>query len=149
MSTLELAELLPQLGELTPGVAGRWIAAALAQAAALHEHDAWLYPIDSARQSGAEHLHDAWRDWSHGAESLARQAESLKSVGQEIPGLDLLRDAVGWAQAMTALPPAKIAERRRQAQEGKVYPIEEVRRELRAGSVSRLSADRLHKSGRI
>ncbi|HZL35625.1 MAG TPA: hypothetical protein VFC78_09975 [Tepidisphaeraceae bacterium] len=133
MSTLELAELLPQLGELTPGVAGRWIAAALAQAAALHEHDGWLYPIDPARQPGAERLHDAWREWAHGAEALVRQAESLQYVGQEIPGLDQLRDSVGWAQAMTAMPPALIAQRRRQAHEGDVYSVEEVRRELRAG----------------
>jgi hypothetical protein len=94
MSTLELSELLPQLGELAPAVAERWIAASLAQAAALHEHDGWLYPIDPARQEAAERLHDAWRHWADGAEAL-------------------------------------------------------VRRELRAGSVPRLSADRLHNSARV
>lgn len=133
MSALELAELLPQLGELTPAVAARWIVAALAQAAALHEHDEWLYPIDPARQPGAERLHGAWRQWAEDAEVLVRQAESLQSTRQEIAGLDQLRDAVGCAQAVIAMPPAMIARRRQQAQNGEVYSIEEVRRELRAG----------------
>jgi hypothetical protein len=131
MSTL--AGLLPQLGKLTPSVAERWIVAALAQAAALHEHDAWLYPIDPSRQAAAEQLHDAWRDWAEGAEALLHQVESLQSSGQKIASLDQLRDAVGHTQAMLGMPPGIIAQRRARAQAGDVVSLEEVRRELRAG----------------
>ena len=133
MSVLEVAGLLPQLGDLTPHAAERWIAAALAQSVALHEHDAWLYPTDPGRQSGAERLHDAWRHWADDAEALVRQAEVLQSPSQEIVGLDQLRDAVGRIQAVIKMSPATIARRRQQAQNGEVYPVEEVRRELRAG----------------
>lgn len=125
MSALQLADFLPQLGELTPAAAERWIAAALAEAAALHEHDAWLYPIDPARLSGAERLHDVWRHWADNSEALVRQANSLHSGEREIAGLDQLRDAVGCAQAMLKMPPAMIARRRQRAQEGDVRSIEE------------------------
>ena len=67
MSTLELAELLPQLGELTPGVAERWIAAAMAHAAALHEHGAKSDLIES-RAAFAEKRKPNFKGWDNPAD---------------------------------------------------------------------------------
>lgn len=129
MSALELAGLLPQLGELTPRGAGRWVAASLAQAAALREHDGSLYPTDPARLPRAERLHAAWRQWADDAEALLRRVEAMHATAA-VAGLDDLRDAVGRAQAMLQLTPAAAAERRARAAGGDVFPPAEVRREL-------------------
>lgn len=131
MSALEVAGLLPHLGELTPAIAERWVAAALAQAAALHEHDSWLYPKDPTRQTAAGRLHEAWRRWANDAEALLLCAERL-STGK-VAAVDELRDAVGRTQAMLQLSPETIARRREQARQGDVFSIDEVRRELRSG----------------
>ncbi len=134
MSALGLNTLLPHLGEISPAVAARWIAASLAQAAALHEHDGWLYPVDPARRVTSERLHAAWLQWADDADALLRRAESLVSAGHALDRTGELRDAVGSIQAMLQLAPDKIEQRRLQAQRGEVYSIEEVRRELRVGN---------------
>ncbi len=126
MSALELVDLLPQLGDLTVAAAERWVAAALAQATALREHDPWLYPIEPERQQAAERLHAAWKHWADDVEALVRRAEPL----QPVRGLEDLRQALGRVQALFKLTPAMIAQRRQQAAPGKVYSVEEARREL-------------------
>lgn len=131
MSALQIENLLPYFGDLNPRVVQRWVAAALAQAAALREHDGWLYPTDPSKQATAERLHGAWCLWADDAEALLYRAQSVSSGGQAVAGLDELRDAVGRARAILGLPPALIARRREQAMRGEVHPIEEVRRELR------------------
>jgi hypothetical protein len=133
MSALELAGLLPHLGDLTPGAAERWITASLAQATALHEHDGWLYPTDPQRQVASERLHEAWRSWADDAEALLHRAEAVRAAGHPVARLDDLRDEVGRARAMLQLTPSMIAQRREQVRRGEAYPVEEVRRELRAG----------------
>src|SRR5215213_7215567 len=120
MSTIELAGLLPQLGSLTPAAAERWVTASLAQAAALHEHDGWLYPTDPQRQAASERLHEAWRRWADGAEALLRLAEALRAAGHPVALLDDLRDEVGHVSAMLQLTPETIAHRREQVRRGDV-----------------------------
>ena len=134
MSIVSLTGLLPEFGKLTPPVAGRWVEAALAHAAALREYDGWLYPTDPARQPAAERLHEAWRSWVDDAQAVLREAEPLLAAGNEIPDLDTLRDQVGRTRAMLRMTPALISHRQQQVQRGEVHPIEEVRRELRTGS---------------
>ena len=133
MSTMELASLLPHLGNFTPAAAERWVAASLAQASALHAHDALLYPRDPQRQTDSERLHEAWRSWADGAEALLRHAEAVRAGGQTVARVDELRDEVGHVIAMLQLTPAVIAQRREQVRRGEVYSVQEVRRELRAG----------------
>ena len=130
MSAIALESLLPQFGGLTPIMAERWVAAALAVARALHEHDAWLYPVDPARLPAAEQLHDTWRRWTEDADALLHQIEALTPL--QIPDVGLLRDEVGRMECMLGLPPRLIAQRYEQAMRGEVRPFEEVRRELRA-----------------
>src|SRR4051812_21037477 len=94
MSALETASLLPHFGELTAASLGRWVAASLAQAAALREHDSWLYPSDPDRLESANRLHEAWRRWLEDAEGLLHIIESMAGSGAGIVGHDELRDAV-------------------------------------------------------
>ena len=133
MSSLASTSLLPQFGPLSHTAAERWIGAALAQAAALHEHDAWLYPHEPARLPTAEKLHDAWREWVELAESVLRAVKLMCVDEKELGGVDALDDEVGYAQAMLKLPPAEANRRRTRAFNGDVHTIEEVRRELRLG----------------
>ncbi len=134
MSGVPLTTLLPEFGSATHDAAQRWVAAALAHATALAAYDSWLYPREPAQQAAALHLHDAWRGWVEDAETVLRQAEALTTTDDEMPGLDVLQDEVGFRQAMLDMPPALIARRREQVERGEVYSVEEVRRELRAGS---------------
>jgi hypothetical protein len=130
MSTLELATLLPPMGELTASMAERWIAAALAQAAALRQYDRWLYPHDPALLPTAERLHEAWRKWADDAESLLKRVHDLTADGKKLQGLDAFHDALGFALTMLQMTPAEANRRREGALHGKTYTIEEVRREL-------------------
>ena len=134
MSTLLLNGLPPEFGKLTPVVAERWVAAALAYAAALRAYDGWLFPTEPAYQAAAERLHDAWRCWADDAQSILREAEPLTADGNEIPGLDELRKVARRTRATLRMTPALTIHRYQQVQRGEVYPIEEVRRELRTGS---------------
>jgi len=131
MSAIPFEALLPQSGQLTSAMAQRWIIAALAVARALHEHDAGLYPADPICLPAARELYDAWRRWSEGADALLHRARLLSDA--EIPEMNLLRDEIGRIQSMLGMPPDLIAKRREQALRGDVRPLEEVRRELRAG----------------
>ena len=133
MSILQSSGLLEHLEEFTPQAIERWLGAALAEAAALREHDDLLYPHDSERQAAAEQLHAAWRRWAEEAQRLLNRAEVASSNANKIAGMDTLRDVLGRTQAMLKLTPAMIAKRREQVLRGEVYTMEEVRRELRAG----------------
>jgi len=133
MSGVPLTTFLPEFGNPNDA-AQRWVAAALAHARALAAYDDRLYPRDPAQQISAQHLHDAWRGWVEDAETVLRQAEALTSTDDEMPGLEALQDEIGFRQAMLDMPPALIAHRREQVERGEVFSVEEVRRELRAGS---------------
>ena len=135
MSGVPLSTLLPALGSASPSVLEHWVAAALAHAAALRQYDASLYPRDPSRQASAEHLHGAWRAWVEDAEIVLRQAEALTTGDHEVPGLADLRLEIGFAHCLLKMPPALIARRREQVERGDFYPAEEVRRELRDGSL--------------
>jgi hypothetical protein len=95
-------ELLTALDDLTPTAAARWVAAALAEAAALREHDDKLYPAvaDGPGLAAAERLHAAWRQWADDAETLLRHVVPLQAGGRTIGGADDLDRAVGRARAM-------------------------------------------------
>jgi hypothetical protein len=116
MSTLLVNGLLPEFGKLTSVVAERWIAVALAHAAALRAYDGWLFPTDPAQQAGAERLHEAWRYWAEDAQSILREAEPLTANGNEIPGLDELRKVASQTRATLRMTPALIIQRYQQVQ---------------------------------
>ena len=121
---------LATLDELSPTAAERWVAAALAEEAALREHDDRLYPgaaADADAMASAHRLHAAWRRWAHDAESLL---DRLGHAGQTVARADELERAVGRVKAMLKLTPEQLNERRRQALDDRTFSGEEVRREL-------------------
>jgi hypothetical protein len=130
MSAIAFEGILPHVSELTPIMAERWVAAALATARALHEYDRWLYPVDPARLRAAEELHAAWRRWTEDAEALLQQIRTLSPA--KIPDVDLLCDEIGRMGSMLRLSPTLIAKRYEQVLRGEARSFEEVRRELRA-----------------
>lgn len=134
MSGFPLSSLLPELGELKYDAAQSWVAATLAQAAALRQHHASLYPRDAARQAAAERLHQAWYAWLDDAKVVLQRCESSGASAPDIPGVAALRDEIARAEALAQLPPSLIARRRQQVERGEVYTLDEVRRELRTGS---------------
>jgi hypothetical protein len=134
MSALELTALLPDFGSLAPSVAQRWVEAMLAQASALREHDAWLYPTDGSRLPAAEHLHAAWHQWCNDAQSLLDQIGDMGKHACAVNGIDELSDTLGRVGAFLQLTPAEAFKRRARALAGDVHSIEEVRRELQLES---------------
>ena len=123
-----MTQVLRYLDDLSPEAARRWIAAALAEAAALRAHDDDLFPKvdDPASVEKANHLHDAWRQWADDADAL------LKRTGSQ-PNADVpeLADAVGRARAMLEITPRQHLDALEQVRSGQVVSAEEVRRELR------------------
>lgn len=129
-----VVQIMPNLPELTPEQAEHWVAAALAEARALRQHEGQLFPAsdDPAALQTAERLRDAWRAWVSGAESLLARLRPLIDSKRHIPGVHDLDYAIGRANAMLSLSPEEMQRRREQVRAGRVYAIEEARRELRA-----------------
>jgi hypothetical protein len=119
--------LFSRLKELTPEAAERWVAAALAEAVALREHDDLLYPPgdDPKDLETAESFRETWRQWADDADALLARLNA-----SDIPGASDLDYAVGLARAMLKLSPQAMQRRREQVARGGVHTIEEVRREL-------------------
>ena len=127
------AATLGNLPDLTIDQAEHWIAAALAEAKALRQHDEQLYPTsnDAVAMQAAHHLHDAWRNWADGAEGLYDRLGPRLKDGRHIAGAHDLNYAIGRARAMLKLTPEMMQARREQVARGEVLNAEEVRRELR------------------
>jgi hypothetical protein len=125
-------DLLSHLGELTPAAAERWVAAALAEAAALREHDQQLYPLaeDPVAAETARRLHDAWRRWSGQVEQLLQRLAPRTGRGHHLYGLEDLRFTLGYARCLAQMPPEELVRRRHRAHDGQVLTVEEVRREF-------------------
>ncbi len=127
------AKTLPSLPELSVEQAEHWVAAALAEASALRQHDEQLYPstADAGALLTAKQLHAAWQMWADGADALVTRIRPLLASRRHVAGAIDLDHAIGRAQAMLKLPPELIVQRQAQAQRGTVLSPEEVRRELR------------------
>ena len=124
--------LLATLDDLTPRAAERWVAAALAEAAALREHDDQLFPAvdDAAAAEAGQQLRHAWQRWADDADQLLdrMRATGLSSGG--VPGAVQLDYEAGRARAMLSMDPQVIQGRRAQAGRGETLSPEDVRREL-------------------
>ena len=130
------AETLPSLPELSAEQAEHWVAAALAEASALRQHDEQLYPstADANALLTARQLHAAWRRWADAADVLVARIRPLLASRRHVAGAHDLEYAIGRVQAMLKLPPDVVLHRQAQAQRGEVLMPEEVRRELRLES---------------
>jgi hypothetical protein len=123
-------DLFNHLQPLPQEAAERWIDAALAEAAALRQHDDQLYPArnDPGGLAAANQLHKAWEQWAQNAEALLNHVDPSCAV----PGrVHELRDAIGRTLAMLKLSPELILRRQDQLDSGDEVSVEEVRRELR------------------
>jgi hypothetical protein len=126
-------DLVRRLPAFSAEDAGAWLAAAVAGARALRQHDDLLYPLgdDPAEAETARHLHAAWQRWADEAEALLAHVRSTDLTVD--PGAyEDLRFLVGYARCLTKMPPEEIARRNRAVESGeaKLYTIEEARREL-------------------
>lgn len=120
-------QLLSQLDPLGIEEAAGWIEAALAEAAALRQHDRQLDPIsdDCGVLATARSLHDAWRRWVEDAEALFKRVPS-----RGVPRRDELDHAIARARAILKLTPEMTLQRHEQIRRGEFKTLEEVRREL-------------------
>jgi hypothetical protein len=127
------AQTVLNLPDLTAEQAEHWVAAALAEARALRQHDTQLYRAthDPAAMWAAEQLHSAWRRWADEASALHARVQSLVGDGQRVAGADDLGYGIARANAMLKLSPELILNRAEQVRQGDVAMAEEVRRELR------------------
>jgi hypothetical protein len=123
---------LSVIEDLTPLAAERWVAAALAEEAALREHDDALFPVagDDAAAAAAARLRGAWLRWANDADALLDALRRLTRGSGPIEGASRLDYDVGRARAMLSMTPELIQARRAQVDRGETFPMEEVRREL-------------------
>ena len=127
------AETLPKLPELTAEQAEHWVAAALAEARALRQHDADLYPPteDASAMRTAEELHRAWRQWADAADSLLQRLRPPVSKGCHVNGAVDLEYAIGRTRAMLRITPQDQQLAREEINRGDVVSGEELRHGLR------------------
>ena len=127
------AQTLPELPELTVEQAEHWVAAALAEAKALRQHDSHLYPPSDApaAMAASQRLHVAWAQWADAAQGLYDRVRPLLQSRQHVAGAHDLDYAIARTRAMLSIPPGAMVARDDQARRGIVKSVEEVRRELR------------------
>ncbi|HEV2294019.1 MAG TPA: hypothetical protein VGR35_09185 [Tepidisphaeraceae bacterium] len=130
------AHTLPNLPDLTAEQAEYWVAAALAEAKALRQHDDRLYPPDGdgSGLASAQQLRAAWQRWADDAEALLEQLRPKLRLKVHVIGALDLDYAIGRARAMLTLTPEAVIFSREQMRRGSVQSAEEVRRELRAAA---------------
>ncbi len=130
------AHTLPNLPNLTAEQAEFWVAAALAEAKALRQHDDGLYPQqgDDAALASAQQLRAAWQRWADDADALLAQLRPKLLLKVHVIGAMDLDYAIGRARAMLSLTPQAVISSREQVRHGVVRSAEEVRRELRAAA---------------
>jgi hypothetical protein len=131
---MQAVELLPSGAALPGEVVERWVSAALSEAAALRDLDDQLYPDvdDPDRLDRARKLHATWRHWADQAGALLRRVLADDPSVRTRHDIVQLRQEVGWARALVEQPPEMILQRLKEAMDGDVMTLEEVRRELRA-----------------
>jgi len=88
-------------------------------------------PLDFDRQTAAL-IREMYERWVGEAELLLQRVARVESSRGRIASAQLLRDAVGRTRAMLSISLDAMEESRRQVREGRLIPVEEVRRELRA-----------------
>jgi hypothetical protein len=127
------AGTLPNSPELTVEQVEGWVAAALAEARALRQHDDHLFPSsdDSDAVRVAEQLHAAWRRWADEASAVYERVRPLLNARRHVSGAHDLDYAIGRTYAMLKLSPRDMPARQEQVRRGEVLTAEEVRRELR------------------
>ena len=124
---------LPKLTELTIEQAEHWVAAALAEARALRQHNEQLYPETNtpAALEASRELHAAWSRWSDGAAALYDRLRPLVESGRHVNGAADLDYAIGRTRAMLQVTPDSYLDGEEEGRRGDVVPHAEVRRELR------------------
>ncbi len=135
---MHTVELIPHLPNLTGDEIDGWISAALAEASALRQHDARLFPLmdDATAMETAHALRDAWQAWAADAGALLRQV-GLSGGKNIATRLDQLKFAIGYARCLNQMPPEEMLARHKRMDGGQatVYTIEEARRELGPGTL--------------
>src|SRR5688500_15207265 len=127
------AGMLPPLPHLTVQQAGQWVAAALAEARALRQHDAQLFPAadaPAAVQTAGE-LHAAWHRWADAADALYERVRRLLAAGRHVAGAADLDYTIGRTRAMLEIAPAVHLASLEEVRRADVVDGEEVRRALR------------------
>ena len=124
---------LPKLPDLTAEQAEHWVAAALAEARALRQHDAQLFPGDdsAAALAAAKELHAAWLRWAEAAEALYEHLRGSIRSGRHVNGASDLDYAIGRTRAMLQITPESYRRSVAEVRRGETVPHEEIRRELR------------------
>src|SRR4051812_709711 len=120
------AGTLSNLPELTLEQAEGWVAAALAEARALRQHDEHLFPASDAPESlrVADELHAAWRRWANAAATVYERLRPLLNARRHVAGAHDLDYAIGRAYAMLKLSPRDMLARQEQVRRGDVLTAE-------------------------
>lgn len=128
-------DTLPKLPDLTADQAEHWVAAALAEAKALRQHDGQLFPEsdDPAPVRAAKALHAAWSRWADAAEALYERVRPLLAARRHVGGANDLDYTIGRIRAMLQITPEDQLAALDEVRRGDVISAEEVRRGLRTG----------------
>ena len=132
-------DLLPTLGELTADKAAKWVAALLAEAAALRAYEATYFPnSDEPREVAAsERVHAAIRDWSRRARLMLDHAAAFEAGDAALPIVAELRAAVWDLEGVTCFSPESQARAIMQARRGEGVSREEVLEYMRGRRAER------------
>src|SRR5215216_6534350 len=93
---------LPKLPDWTVQQATQWVAAALAEEAALRQHDGQMFPQNpkiAEELEVARELHQAWSRWADSADELYERVRPLLNAGHHIDGASKLDHAIGRIRA--------------------------------------------------
>lgn len=126
-------DTLHKVPELTVEQAEHWIAALLAEARALRQHDDQLFPRTGgpAELASAKEVHAAWVRWADAADAFYERLRPMLRGRRYVNGAADLDHTIGRTRAMLQITPESHLEGLEEVRRGKVVSHEEVRRELR------------------
>ena len=125
--TLSLIDFLPRLGPPTAEEASAWVAAALAEAAALRRYDDRLFPREEADLPVAQSIHHAWRAWVDEARSLLSELRTNGFDPSAVERFEEFRYAIDRTRAVLQITPERSLRGLQQARRGEGIEMAEAR----------------------
>ena len=117
----------PAQGSFTAEQASAWVAASLAEAAALRRHDDRLFPRDAASVPTSASIHEGWDRWVGEAQSLMRQLRESEVKAADVERFEEFRYAIDRTRAMLQIAPSNYLRNLEQARRGEGIEVADLR----------------------
>lgn len=124
---MTLTDFYPRLGPPTADEASAWVAAALAEAAALRRYDDRQFPRDAEAVPIAKSIYEAWSQWLGEAQALRMHLRACELGAADVERFEEFEYAVDRTRAIQQILPENYLRNLQQALRGEGVSMAEAR----------------------